>query len=375
MIDIFVLTTKNDIIEELETRFPRIKQVVVKERKVTTALIEKITSFSMTGFFYLIVDPNIAIVDDWDFTYVPEAWDTDYIHIWNSSTNIRLISRKHAQKNPVNYNDDTLYAGNAKLKNHTKNIENPIGMSVIFLSYNEPFADSNYASLLRKVPTAKRVSGVKGLFNAHKKAAELATTTMFYVVDADAVLTDSFQFDYIPPESDRTFVHVWKSINPVNGLKYGYGGVKLFPTKVIRALEDWGTDFTTSSTDGFKVMPQVANISSFNCGNFNTWKSAFRECAKLASGIIKNADPKTLDRLDTWCNIGADKLYGFYAIEGAKAGRDFGMQYMGDPDMLSKVNDFEWLREEYEKTIDPEASRKQAIESYSKYFGLSWNER
>ena len=31
---------------------------------------------------------------------------------------------------------------------------------------------------------------------------------------------------------------------------------------------------------------QVSNITAFNTDPFNTWRSAFRECTKLASAII-----------------------------------------------------------------------------------------
>ena len=43
-------------------------------------------------------------------------------------------------------------------------------------------------------PYARRVKGVQGIFNAHKRCAELAYTKSFYVVDADADLEDDFDF-------------------------------------------------------------------------------------------------------------------------------------------------------------------------------------
>ena len=42
---------------------------------------------------------------------------------------------------------------------------------IVFLSYDEPNADKNYADLLNKAPWAKRVHGVKGFDAAHKAAA------------------------------------------------------------------------------------------------------------------------------------------------------------------------------------------------------------
>ena len=66
----------------------------------------------------------------------------------------------------------------------------------MFLSYREKEADARYKDLLKRIPNAKRVHGVKGIFNAHKRAAEVADTKMFYVIDADAELLPDFEFEY-----------------------------------------------------------------------------------------------------------------------------------------------------------------------------------
>jgi hypothetical protein len=224
---------------------------------------------------------------------------------------------------------------------------------VIFLSYNEPFADDNYEKLLRRVPNAKRVHGVKGIFNAHKQAAELATTRMFYVVDADAILLDSFDFEYFPNVWDEDIVHTWKSKNPINGLVYGYGGLKLFPTKLLREAQDWRIDFTTSVSDKFKPMPTVANYTAFNTDPFNTWKSAFRECTKLSSNIIKRSKQDENDeRLNIWCTIGAEQPFGEYAIAGANMGKEYGIRNAEDDDALTMINDFEWLKKHFEENYN-----------------------
>jgi hypothetical protein len=104
----------------------------------------------------------------------------------------------------------------------------PDALDVIFISYNEPNAEENWQRVLSKAPYAKRVDGVDGIFNAHKAAAKLSSTDMFYVVDGDAYLVDGWKFDYQPGLFDRDCAYIWYSKNPVNGLVYGYGGVKLF---------------------------------------------------------------------------------------------------------------------------------------------------
>ena len=63
---------------------------------------------------------------------------------------------------------------------------------VVFLSYDEPNADLNYADLCNKVPWAKRVHGVKGSDAAHKAAAELSDTDWLITVDADNIVDSKF---------------------------------------------------------------------------------------------------------------------------------------------------------------------------------------
>tara|TARA_Y100000593_G_C4237372_1_gene300314 strand:+ start:124 stop:729 length:606 start_codon:yes stop_codon:yes gene_type:complete len=194
------------------------------------------------------------------------------------------------------------------------------------------------------------VQGVKGIFNAHKKCAEQAYTEMFYVVDADADLDDNFDLTYKPNKWDLDKIHVWRCRNPINDLIYGYGGVKLFPTYTLRDATDWKIDFTSSvgGAKKFKPMPPVSNTTRFNTDPFNTWKSAFRECTKLASKIIEEQkDDETNARLDIWCTKGEENEFGNYAIAGAKAGRQWGLDNKDNLEQLNLINDFDWLEKKF----------------------------
>ena len=134
-------------------------------------------------------------------------------------------------------------------------------------------------------------------------------TSLFFVVDGDAVIVDEFDFKYTTKEKDM--VHVYRCMNPINDLVYGYGGVKLFPTNLTRNMDKNTADMTTSISSKFKVMNEISNITAFNTDPFNTWKSAFRECAKLSSKIINNQnDEETNERLNTWTTVGHDRQYG-----------------------------------------------------------------
>lgn len=219
---------------------------------------------------------------------------------------------------------------------------------IVFISYHENAADENYAALKARFPMAKRVDGVKGIHQAHIKAAKKCFTKMFWVVDADARILDDFNFDYVVPEHQLDHVHVWRSQNPVNDLVYGYGGVKLFPRKLTINMDLTKPDMTTSISDKFIAVEEIANVTAFNTGEFETWKSAFRECAKLSSKIIdRQNNEETEQRLETWCTVGQDRPYGSYVLAGARAGREFGLSNCDD---LKLINDFDWLKEKYDTT-------------------------
>jgi len=219
---------------------------------------------------------------------------------------------------------------------------------IVFISYKEPNADDNWKALKSRFPMAKRVHDVKGIHQAHIAAAKRCFTKMFWVVDADAVVKNNFEFDHIVDEYDLNTVHVWRSENPINGLVYGYGGIKLLPRKLTLNMDITKPDMTTSISDKFKAIKTVSNITAFNTDPFNTWKSAFRECAKLSSKIIdRQKNEETQKRLETWCTVGEDRPYGSYALAGARAGREFGISNSSN---LQLINDFDWLKEQFDVT-------------------------
>ena len=210
---------------------------------------------------------------------------------------------------------------------------------IIFISYNELNADENFARLKERFPLAKRVHGVKGIHQAHIAAAKKAFTKMLWVVDADAIVLDSFKFDHVVSEWDLDVVHVWRSRNPINQLEYGYGGVKLLPKHLTLNMDVTSTDMTMNISTKFKAMEEISNITAFNTDPFSTWRSAFRECCKLV--VINNEE--SLSRLHQWCTINDAVPYGYYAYLGALSGQAYGRKNASDKEALDKINDFTWL--------------------------------
>jgi hypothetical protein len=233
-------------------------------------------------------------------------------------------------------------------------------LDVFMLTFGEPDADANFETLQEVAPHAQRIDGIEGLLNAHKACAEASKTQYFYVCDADCVLQPNFTFKFQPdarreaypgvPETECVFTY--RSHNPINDLIYGYGAVKLFPKKNLLSVDEFKVDMTTSIGAKFKPMFEISNITQFNTDPFNSWRSAFRECTKLSSNIIDhNKQVDDAYRLEVWCTRGDNRKYGEYAVLGAQQGRDFGTHYRGNTEALRKINDWNWLQEQFNGAI------------------------
>jgi len=339
-------------------------------------------------------DGNRCIVwkykDQWVAKYFNALWDIEkrYTEIeieiefeieWtrNPEIDAKIIFENDPTTNPIenlydlNYEmvwyvdpkltDNKVWAFKGKLKDYKVAGVKDMGyvsiaglnqLDVVFISYDEPNAEKNWLRVLEKSPKAFRINGITGIVNAHKCAAELATTDMFYVVDGDAYLIDDWSFEYQPSIFDRDCVHVWRSLNPINGLEYGYGGVKLLPRQLTLDVDPDCIDMTTSISSRFKPMNKVSNVTEFNTNEFNAFRSAFRECTKLSSEILKRQlSRESKKRLDIWCTVGADKPFGEWAIRGAIAGKNFGQANKRNNTNLALINKLSWIKSEFLKFI------------------------
>jgi len=232
----------------------------------------------------------------------------------------------------------------------------PESYDIVFISNGEPNAEENYSKLLQNYPNAKRVDKVKGIHQAHIEAAKQVSTDMFWVVDGDAELLDDFelyhQIAHYDVDGLKT-VYVWRSLNPVNDLIYGYGGVKLLPTNLTLNMDVNTPDMTTSISKNFKGINRMSNITAFNTDAFSAWKSGFRECVKLASrSIDRQIDDESTFRLKAWCSRGKDKPFGKETIAGSYEGAKYGIAFKNNISALQKINDFEWLQKKFKETYN-----------------------
>lgn len=344
MIDIIFVHTGESFCDKnrdrLLSRFPLLKIIQGSD---LTEDIDKAKSISFTKSFWLVYG-SVEISDDFKFDYIIPDWDTDYVHVFQYIENTEVKLGK-------------VYQINKKFDREIKfkHINQIVGKEVrhydiVFISYDEPNYVENYQKLLKRFPNSKHVHGVKGIHQAHIEAASISHTNMIWVVDADALIVDDFYFNYVVSEWDLDNVHVWRSLNPVNGLSYGYGGVKLIPRILTLNMDITRPDMSTSISNKFKAVDAISNITAFNTDPFNSWKSAFRECVKLSSKIIDRQDTSESDeRLQVWMSKGLDKPFGNFCIEGAKDGYQWGNENRNNVTELFRINDFEWLKERFNK--------------------------
>ena len=214
---------------------------------------------------------------------------------------------------------------------------------VYFLYTDEANLNENWERLQSKTADCISVAAVGNIFESHKHIASLCQGDRFYVVDADSWIVDSFTFDKkidLTPKS----VAVFRSKNPVNGLIYGHGGIKLFSKDCFSTERLDRPDMTTTLADSYIKLNIIATEHRFNYNPYSTWRTAFREAVKLSAGINKNNnDQESQERLTMWCEAGLETQYGYFAIQGARQGCKWASE---DYDAM-KVNDFKWLKNKF----------------------------
>jgi len=300
-----------------------------------------------TEMHWIIMD-DVQIKHDWDFNWRPQPWDRGYVHVWKTQdANGNTLDNTGVYLVPGNYEPtgDELQQGSLKSVKYMDDVASvAVPYDIFFISYQESNAEDNFKMLQDRFPRAQHVHGIKGIHNAHMRCAELSKTSMFYTVDADTVVDNSFAFDYRPPDYDRQYLHLWHSRNPVNDLSYGWGAIKLWPTRLVREFQSNWLDFTTT-VGNIKIIPDVVATSNYNCDKLSTWRSGFRESVKLCHNIAQGDHIESLERLLVWCTVANDVPYAKHSCHGANAGVEFYIKSKNDGDLksLKKINDFDWL--------------------------------
>lgn len=215
---------------------------------------------------------------------------------------------------------------------------------VVFLSYDEPEADANFAHLQALVPRARRVHGITGFDAAHRRAGQGVGTDWVVTVDGDNWVTDGGFFqgrlDHAPRDLGRVFS--FSAWNGLNGLSYGNGGVKLWPRHILQGLRSHESALRPQAALDFWTVPfylinRVVSQVRVTATAAQAFRAGYREGVKLtmiggqlpqnaypdlsaSMALARHLGPANLQRLRVWCSVGIDRANGDWAIFGARLG-------------------------------------------------------
>lgn len=262
-----------------------------------------------------------------------------------------------------------------------------IDQDIIFLSYDEPNAEKNYADLCSKVPWAKRVHGVKGSDAAHKACAALSETEYFVTVDADNIVDPEFfnvEIDLDELKLTPEHVFSWCGRVHVNGLMYGNGGLKMWTRKFVNEMKTHENSDPTDVKglvefcfdDRYYQFNDNYSESFTNASSFQAWRAGFREGVKMSLDQGAKVDDiskvwwQNYHRLLIWCNVGVDVENGIWSLLGAREGAY--LTNCTDWD-YSNVRDFDYLTTYWNnKHKDAES---QASTEYVNFLGRELKEK
>ena len=256
-----------------------------------------------------------------------------------------------------------------------------IEQDIIFLSYDEPNAEKNYADLCNKVPWAKRVHGVKGSDAAHKACAALSETEYFVTVDADNIVDPKFlevEIDLSALGLTSENVFSWCGRVNVNGLMYGNGGLKLWTRKFVNEMKthensdpsDLKGKVEFCFDDRYYQFNENYSESFTNATPFQAWRAGFREGVKMSldQGAkikdLKNVWWQNYHRLLIWASVGTDVENGIWSIMGAREGCYKTMCTDWD---YSQVRNFDWLTDYWNSTH--EQAEPEDMTKYINFLG------
>lgn len=288
------------------------------------------------------IDKDVDLNDQFNPNIYINDWDMKYIHQYvnaKGEMGVYLI--------PYSY----IFSPGRELKN-VKTVNSDCFSTIvnlydiIFLSYNEPSAEENYLNLSKRFPKTKRISMVKGIYEAHRQAALASSTDHFWVVDADTIVDEDFTFDHTVPSYEFDVVYIWYSRNDINELTYGNGGVKLIPKYIFDLDDTPKLDITTGLSKHIKVIKTPVATHKISQSPFYAWRSAFREVVKLTN----QTDQESKQRLKTWLYSGLNKPNGSFCLQGARAGYRYAKENADNKSALELINDYDWLSEQFSKS-------------------------
>ena len=265
--------------------------------------------------------------------FFPSFWEDEKIYTWGKTNDIMLVP--HREKLNQFYDIDRHV--------HFELDYDTQPMDIVFLSYDEPTAESQYKKLKDRFPRAKWCKGVNMRSLAYITAAQMSNTDYFFFVTPKQDIVDSFNFDYQPDRLKNPCHYIFNARNPVNGLEYGHGAVLLYNKKLVMQTARPGLDFTLSAAHDY--VPILSCVNRFNQTAIMSWRTTFREVLKL---LQMKPTVESKYRLKKWMQLGSDK-YADYVYLAAKDATEYYQQHKHDMTALQKSFELDWLNEQFKQ--------------------------
>jgi hypothetical protein len=269
--------------------------------------------------------------------------DTEPMNIWSSETkNINITTtggtRIVVPKEAKQYVNKELYDYPYIITSSKTVKSNPL--DIIFFSNGEASADKNYEHLLKithGLPNkVTRIDGVNGRVKSQHAAANNSDTAWYFLVNAKLKVTAKFDFSWQPDRLQIPKHYIFHATNPINGLVYGHQAIVANNKKLTLANFGTGLDFTMDSEH--EVVPIISGIGMYNSSEWDTWRTAFRECIKLKASKTE----ENQIRLNTWLTVGLGEFYQ-YSLQGAKHAVEYYDEVSGDFEKLRLSYDWDWI--------------------------------
>ena len=307
---------------------PTIFQQPISVTKYT--LKNPMEAYNTNKFFYkwlVNADLNNVTIPD----FYPSFWEDEKLYTWGQTKDIMLLPGNRSIKQFYDIERSVHYDYQYEAK----------PMDIIFLSYDEPCADANWAVLKDKFPRAKRSHGVKGRTAAYHTAAQMSDTPYFFAVFPTIDLDESFDFNFQPDRLKDRCHYIFHAKNPVNGLEYGHRSVILYHKFLCLITSNPYLDFTLSQPH--TVVPQLCGVSHFNQTPEISWRVAFREVLKLCA---MKPTVESSYRLKKWCELGKGQ-YALLVQRGALDAVEYYDKNKHDDTALLYSYELDWLKEKF----------------------------
>jgi hypothetical protein len=270
-------------------------------------------------------DLDVSVIPN----FYPSFWEDVKLYTWGETKDVMLVPRQKDLKQFYDVKRSVNYQLNYEVK----------PMDIVFISYDEPSAESRYKKLKAKFPRTKWCKGVQGQTLAYVTAALMSETDYFFAVFPKNELADDFDFSFQPDRLRNPCHYIFDCYIPSIDLRYGWGGVILYNKDLVLKTTKPDLDFTMSQAH--HSVPILSAISNCNETPLLAYRSSFREVIKL---LQMKPTVESQYRLKKWLTLGkgvnAEWLY-----QGAVDGKAHYETYKDDYTKLMYSYDYEWIKD------------------------------